>query len=43
VTSTAVLELQAAVLNYRVAALEQQLDAERQRRQAVVGLPSTAG
>jgi|GEM_PF-2007028 hypothetical protein len=34
--STSVQELQVAILECRVAALEQQLDAERKRRQAVV-------
>ena len=35
-TSTTVRELQVAVLECRVTALEQQLDVERERRQAVV-------
>ncbi|WP_262179150.1 hypothetical protein [Haloarcula laminariae] len=34
--STAVRELQIALLECRVAALEQQLEAEREKRQAVV-------
>jgi len=35
-TSSTVMELQVAILEYRVTALEQQLEAERERRQAVV-------